>query len=353
MRIGELMNKRGINKNFVVFITIFLLAVGFLFLSSFYKGNVEEGESKSAREQEESKKEISIVDLSSNSRPIAVMINNHDTARPYHSGLSDAYLVYEIIAEGGYTRYMALFKDKTTERIGSVRSSRHYFLDYVLENDAIYVHWGWSPQAESDISLYSISNINGLVYDGKYFYRDHTLGIPLEHTGFTNMTLIKNAVSRLKYRTTTNQSLLLSYSFDSLDYSFLPDTLVANQVTIPYSSIVTTSYFYDAEKKVYLRYVNKEPHVDYVTKEQYTVKNIILYQVSNYSIDGYGRQNLDNIGKGTGYYISEGKAIPITFEKTSRDAKTIYRLLDGTILQVNDGNTFIQIQPTTKEYTIS
>src|SRR5574344_1440904 len=66
-----------------------------------------------------------IADKDSTSRPFAVMINNHPTARPLQSGLQDAYLVYEMLVEGGITRMMALFKDQTTSRIGSVRSARH------------------------------------------------------------------------------------------------------------------------------------------------------------------------------------------------------------------------------------
>src|SRR5574344_6112 len=122
---------------------------------------------------------VTIVNEKSNSRPIAVMINNHPDARVNHAGLQDAYMVYEIIVEGGLTRYMALFKDAQTARIGSVRSSRHYFLDYAMENDAIYTHFGWSPYAESDIYKYGINNINGMV-DGDAFWRDYSLNVDLE-----------------------------------------------------------------------------------------------------------------------------------------------------------------------------
>ena len=94
-------------------------------------------------------------------RPIAVMIDNHNQAWP-QAGLNQAYLVYEIIVEGGETRLMALFKGVNVDKIGPVRSSRHYFLDYAMENDAIYAHFGWSPQAESDIKRFSINNLNGI-----------------------------------------------------------------------------------------------------------------------------------------------------------------------------------------------
>ena len=106
-------------------------------------------------------------------RPVAVMINNNHVAWP-HAGLNDAYLAYEILAEGGITRIMALFKDKDTEKIGSVRSARPYYLDYALENDAIYVHYGWSDKAKSDISSLGVDNINGLTASS-VFWRDSSL----------------------------------------------------------------------------------------------------------------------------------------------------------------------------------
>ena len=103
-----------------------------------------------------------------NDRPIAVMIDNHNQAWP-QAGLNKAYLVYEAIVEGGETRLMALFKGVTVDKIGPVRSSRHYFLDYAMENDAIYAHYGRSPQAESDIKQYKINNLNGITESEKTF----------------------------------------------------------------------------------------------------------------------------------------------------------------------------------------
>ena len=78
------------------------------------------------------KKEVQI--FKGNDRSIAVMIDNHNQAWP-QAGLNKAYLVYEAIVEGGETRLMALFKGVTVDKIGPVRSSRHYFLDYVMENE--------------------------------------------------------------------------------------------------------------------------------------------------------------------------------------------------------------------------
>lgn len=306
--------------------------------------------------EEKPKPTLKIVDESSYTRPIAVMINNHNQARPYHSGLQDAYIVYEAIVEGGITRMMAVFKDQTTARIGSVRSSRHYFLDYALENDAIYVHFGWSPQAENDIRSLGVNNINGL-YDNA-FWRDYNLPVNYEHKAVTSIEKINEVINQKGYRKEYNSKnvqdeLSLKYSIDEIHINESEDSVVANNVSIPYSYYMTSSYTYDATNNYYLRYANGVAHKDYITGEQYHFKNIIIEKVENYTIDSYGRQSLNNIGTGTGYFITNGYARPITWEKASRSSKTVFKYLDGTPVIVNDGNTFIQIEPITQTTSIT
>lgn len=335
----------------IVFFLFLFLVGGFFCLRHFKENEIMEEENIPVVEE----KKLTILDLNSKSRPVAVMINNLGTARNYHRGLQDAYLVYEMIVEGGITRLMALYKDSKVASIGSVRSARPYYLDYVLENDAIYVHWGYSEQASMDIKSLGINNINGLSYEKQFFWRDRSLKVPSEHTGYTSMEKINSGIQYLNYRNTSNVSPLLNYSVDSIDYSTLEGVVPADKIDIKYSGSVTTHYDYDAEKKVYTRSVNGAPHTDYDTKQQYTAKNIITYTVRNSTIPGdtKGRQTLSNVGSGEGYYISEGFAVPITWQKMARNAKTIYRLLDGTELKVNDGNTYIQIQPVGQTLTIS
>lgn len=352
---GKRRKKRRLKKKVVL---IFVLLIGILGMGCYAIFNKEEiidTVQKAVDKLPDGEvKKIQVIDVDSKSRPIAVMINNHPSARKVHTSLQEAYITYEIIVEGGYTRYMALYKDVDLEKIGSIRSSRHYFLDYVLENDAIYVHWGWSPEAESDIDSYGISNINGLTQEQYYFFRDNTLDVGYEHRGFTSSELINEAVEDMGYSTTTNKNNLLTYSVDEIDLSKMDNSVVANEVIIPYSSITETEYVYDSENKVYLRYVNDVEHADYVSKKQYSVKNIITYQVSNSTLTGdvKGRQDIDNIGSGEGYYITNGYAVPIKWSKKSRTAQTIYTYLDGSEIKVNDGNTYIQIQPSSKTLTI-
>ena len=291
-------------------------------------------------------KKVSVIDLNSKSRPYAVMINNNSAVWTYQSGLNDAYIVYEMLVEGGITREMALFKDKNTAKLQSIRSSRHYFLDYALENDAIYVHWGWSPQAQSDIYTLGINNINGLSGEGAYFGRDKTVKAAYEHTGYTTMDNLKAAAARYKYRTTSDAKSLLAYSVDEVDMSGMDGVVDAKYVEVSFSGGYVAKFYYDEETKQYKRSQNRVDLIDYTSKERITTDNIIVYNVGYTTIDNYGRLNMNNIGSGTGYYVSRGKAIPIKWEKKTRGGKTTYMYANGEELIVNDGRTYIGIAPT-------
>ena len=291
-------------------------------------------------EQKEETKKIEI--FNGDERPIAVMIDNHSGAWP-QAGLNKTYLVYEIIVEGGETRLMALFKGQDLKDIGPIRSSRHYFLDYALENDAIYVHYGWSPKAKNDISKLKVNNINGIFYGSPNFRRVKTKVAP--HNVMTSTEKILSIAKNLKYKTTSTETSVLNYTTDEVT---LEDGLDATNINIPYSYLHSVQYKYDEETKRYTRYARKKLQKEYTTKEDVTTKNIIIEFVSNSPLnDGTkkDRQNLSNIGTFNGYYITNGKAIKITCQKTSRSAKTIYKDLDGNIINVNDGNTWINICP--------
>lgn len=353
--------KRKVKKKKILGVFIFILFIVGVCFGTYMavfnnKDNKIEKKGDDIPAVKEEVKKIKIVDEDSNSRNIAVMYNNISTVWGYQSGLQDAYLVYEIIVEGGYTRLMAIFKDATTERIGSVRSSRPYYLDYALENDANYIHFGGSTQAYSDIKSLGINNIDGMTYAAG-FWRDKTLGLASEHTAFTSMEKIQKGLEKYGYRTTTKVSLLLNYSVEEIDVSGMSGAIKADSVYIDYSNSRSTTFEYDSSSKVYLRSQGTSKatykHTDYVTKQQYTAKNIITYQVPNYSVDNYGRQAINNIGGGSGYYITNGYAVPITWEKSSRASQTIYRYLNGQEIDVNDGNTYIQIQPKNRTLTIN
>ncbi len=286
-------------------------------------------------------KEVQI--FKGNDRPIAIMIDNHSDAWP-QAGLQKAYMVYEIVVEGGETRLMALFKGADVEKIGPVRSARHYFLDYAMENDAIYTHFGESPQADSDIRKYSINEIDGIAEDGTTFKRVKDKASP--HNAVTSIEKLIESAKNKKFKMTSNKESVLNYVTDEVN---LEEGQGAISVTIPHSDLQTVKYVYDEENKVYQRYARGKKQTDWDSKETITTKNIIITFCDNYTLqdkENKGRQGIKNIGTFDGYYITNGKAIKIKCVKNEREEQTVYQDLEGNEIKVNDGNTFVNICPT-------
>lgn len=294
------------------------------------------------------KSNVKIIDIYSNTRPYAVMINCHNEALP-QSGLQDAYMVYEIMVEYGITRMMAFFKDIDFNKVGSIRSLRNQYIGYALEQDAVIVHAGGSSEATGRLSREKINHID---VDGKYGQRDKTLAKKRawEHTLFTKTSSLSQAMNDYKLRKTTTVKNLLTYSEKELDLSKYK-TKSAKDISIKYSNYRTSKYKYDSSSKKYLRFIGSRKDSDLVTGKQMQVKNIIVYGVK-YSTYKYGNNKtpyakVHNIGTGEGYYITNGVALPITWSKADEKSQTVYKIKEtGEKLVVNDGNTYIQIYPT-------
>ena len=337
--------KRGGVKLLITILVIVAIIAGVLLAIKIVQDTEQ---TKQVANENENKQEVPTIVIkepetwAGNERAIAVMIDNSKEAWP-HGGLNEADLVYEIIVEGGETRLMAVFKGKDLSKIGPVRSARHYFIDYALENDAIYTHFGWSPQAQSDIATYDVDNINGISESSSSFWRTSDKYAP--HNVATSTEKILEIAERKGYRTTSDKESVLQYSVDEID---LTEGNPVEEVYIPYSYLQNVSYTYDKENKVFVRYARGKLQTDWETGEEVTAKNIIITFAENYTLndsENKGRQGLNNIGTLKGYYITNGKYIEITCEKESRNSQTVYKNLAGEEIQVNDGNTFIQICP--------
>lgn len=362
--------KMSKKKKIILFVVLIVLIVIISIITYFLLQKESVPKKKSPIKKQQVVKKLNIVDENSNKRPIAVMIDNN-VGNESQAGLQESYINYEIIVEGGLTRIMAIYKDKDVSLIGPVRSSRHYFLDYALESDCIYTHYGWSTYAENDIKNLSVNNINGL-YDDDPFWREKYIAAP--HNVFTTTQKIYSYAEKKNYQITSNNWKLFSYSKDEINLSDPVSTktvvneqtgkkekvtiknenlIIANNISIPYSNYQTRSYTYDESRKVYLRLMNNKPHIDKVTNQQLYFKNIIIEKVSNKTLDSYGRQDLSTTGTGDGYYITNGYALPIKWEKSSRKSKTKYKYDDGKEVKINDGNTFVQIMPSDYSPTIN
>ena len=344
--------KNGLPSIYLI-LSVFLILVALILIITYMvlkSGNNKTTPAVPVTPVEETvKSSLTVFDENSNDRPIAVMIDNA-IGEAKHAGLQDSYLNYEILVEGGITRIMAVYKDKDVNLIGPIRSSRHYFLDYALESDAIYVHYGGSPYAEDDITNLKIDNINGLT-DPTPFRRDTNSIAP--HNVFTRMSYLKSFIDNSSLNQESDNWKLLNYSSESTDLSdsnYVPK--VANKINIPYSNNEYRTYAYDEANGYYLRSSNGKPQYDRKSEEQLHYKNIIIERVSNKTIDKEGRQELTTTGEGRAYIITNGHYLPIKWSKESRDSKTIYTYENGKEVVVNDGNTFIQIVPVECNVTI-
>ena len=348
------MGKNGV-RTLIIILVILILAAGGILAYKITKDKKNMAQEVSEDQREEDILTAGVSDnkikiFNGKDRPIAVMIDNHNQAWP-QAGLNKAYLVYEIIVEGGETRLMAVFKGVNVDKIGPVRSSRHYFLDYAMENDAIYAHYGWSPLAESDIKSYNINNLNGITESTSTFWRVKDKSAP--HNAVTSTDALLKAAKAKGYKTTSTKKSVLNYTTDNIT---LEDGQGATSITIPHSNLQTVKYVYDEDNQVYKRYARNKAQTDWDTGDSITTKNIIITMCDNYTLEdseNKGRQGLKNIGTFNGYYITNGRAIKIKCIKESRNAQTKYQDLQGNEIKVNDGNTWINICPTDAKLEIT
>lgn len=283
-------------------------------------------------------------------RPIAVMIDNEGTRSLPQGGLDKAQVIYEVIVEGGETRLMPLFWGVDVQMIGPVRSSRDYFLDYSMEHDAIYVHFGWSPKAKSDISKLKINNINGVSNGGEIFW-DLTKDRGNWQDSYTSMQKILDYVKKVKYRTETDKKPVFSYNQTDVEPAA---GQTAEKISLRYSASYTCGYEYDQTAKVYNRIRKGKPQMERVSGKQLQAVNIIIQYTHNNAINGddKDRQELDTVGSGTGYFITYGKAVKIKWSKKARATQTMYTDESGNEIVLNPGQTWVQVLPTTGRVTI-
>ena len=276
-------------------------------------------------------------------RPIAVMIDNQGHRPLPQGGLNKAQIIYEALTEGGITRYMAMFWGVAPEKIGPVRSARHYFVEIAHEYDPIYVHIGGSYFAKEMVASLGVTDINGL-YDQIFW--NLTNDRSNWQDSYTSYDRIKEYAKKKNYSFKTAEKLHFTYSpvMKSLKSK---RAVKANEVLVRYNSYADNRYVYDSKNKLYLRYRNGSAHMERNSGKQISAGNIIVQYVSNSSIpnDYKDRQELYLIGHGTGLFITCGKAVKINWKKDSMNSQTHYTLQSGKPVVLNPAQTWIQIVP--------
>ncbi|MBI5466926.1 MAG: DUF3048 domain-containing protein [Candidatus Kerfeldbacteria bacterium] len=285
-----------------------------------------------------------------NTWPIAIMIDNHTSARP-QSGLAKASVVYETLAEGGIPRFMAIFADTTVPSIGPVRSTRPYFVQEAAEYNAAMAHAGGSPDGLKLLTQLRMPNIEGIKGTfAKYFYRANGGGV---HGLYTNMAKLWDAIGHTKIAKV--KPLYQSWKFtDELALAQRPGGTHGATIDLGYGKKYVVEYRYDRKKNVYNRFTGGAKQTDRNTKQQVTTKNVVILNVPKEKVlDRKGRLDIKVTGKGTGYLLQNGKVIRVTWSKPSTRARTVLKTTDGKEVQFVRGQIWITIVPQGHKYKVS
>lgn len=273
-------------------------------------------------------------------RPVAIMINNIEAAIP-QSGIGQADVLYEFVVEGGITRMLAIFSDyESLEKVGSIRSCRPYYVTTAMEFDAIYMHYGQSPQGQEELDNTGIDHISGLSGEGSVaFYRASDKESP--HNVYSNGDMIKAGIDYIGCTTEHYKGYNSKFEFNEEDTA--PEGEAVNKLTLNMTNYTQPWFEYDSANKVYKRFQYGAAQVDELTGEQLTFKNIIIQFAHYTSIDDHDRQLIDLVGSGDGYYVSDGVIVPITWTKSESSSITKYETADGEELLLNPGKTYVTV----------
>ncbi|MBM6616248.1 DUF3048 domain-containing protein [Bacillus suaedaesalsae] len=274
-----------------------------------------------------------------NRRTVAVMVNNHPKARP-QSGLHKSDIVYEVLAEGDVTRFLAIFQSQVPKKIGPVRSSRDYYITLSKGYDAFYIAHGFSPDAKEMLDAKVVDNINGMEYDGTLFERADFRKAP--HNSYITYDNIVKGAEMNDIATTHDVNPLPFLTEDELAGIEGKD---GKSIKIAYSSknYATAEYMYDEVEQTYYRYSMGVITEDLDTKEPVSIDNLFIVETTHKVIDDAGRNDIDLTSGGKAYLLQKGKMKEVEWKN---DDGRILPYVNGEAVKLVPGRTWINIVPT-------
>lgn len=260
-----------------------------------------------------------------------VMVENSVDARP-QAGLTEAGVVFEAIAEGGITRFLALYQDTSPGSIGPVRSARPYYIDWALGFDAAYAHVGGSPEALEQIKRDDVKDLDQF-HNAKYYER--VSGRYAPHNVFTSI----NQLNTLEQSKGYGKSNFTSFPRKKEKASAQP---TAKSINLAVSSArFNVQYTYDAASNSYLRTLGGQPHADEKSGKQIAPK-VVIAMVMSYGIASDGKHSVYNtIGNGQVYIFQDGTITQGTWEKTAKNKQITFTDAAGKPIKLNPGQTWI------------
>jgi hypothetical protein len=293
-------------------------------------------------------------DSKANAFPIMIMIENLVTIRDLQSGLQNAGVVYEVLAEGGITRFAAVYtnyleEDEQVEEFTPVRSARHYFVDLAKEYGAVYAHAGGSPYALEELAATSdVEDLDQIGGSEGYYYREDDVAAP--HNLSTSNELLMNALEDRELDDVSGTYSPWEFRSETDE----EDREVTEQVIdIPYTALsYATRYEYDAEENLYKRFNGGVEHVDVNTGEQITVKNVVVQFAQTSLLEpDTGRLDITLVGEGRALIFQEGEAIEGTWSKDEETSRTRFYDENQEEVEFVPGNIWVSIVPTDNEVT--
>ena len=289
-------------------------------------------------------------------RPVAVMVNNITVAQSVQAGLSQADIVYELLAEGGITRFMAVFKDiSKISKVGTVRSARYSYVDLALGHDALYVHAGMDPtECAAHVKETGIDNFNLLTGQQSNYGKRVKNGKALEHTLYTTGELLNNGFAKLNYRRDLKSTAANWQDFAPEASPVTPAGGSCEKLRVEMSSSYVSNFTYNAETGKYKRFSGNNQSVDLNTGKQLEFKNILVLKTSVTDIgkkaDYLKKTWLDG---GEGFYVSNGGYVPIKWSKGAANSPLKITLTDGSSCTYNAGNTWVCLVEKTHNVAIT
>ncbi|MBI5412712.1 DUF3048 domain-containing protein [Candidatus Peregrinibacteria bacterium] len=260
--------------------------------------------------------------------PVAVVIENLVEARPQQKGLEEADIVYETVAEGGITRFLAIYGENRPLSMGPVRSARPYFVDWAKEYSGAFVHVGGSPDAmEALTSSGNILNIDEQL-DNPVIARDKDYAAP--HNAFTSMEGVVDWITRSHFK----------HALKAPRFTFETPTETLNRVqviAIDFStSLYAVKYIFNSEKQTYERKMAGEPHQDIHPT------NVLIQFTDQQVVDDVLRMSIQTQGTGKAILFHNGEVIHGSWQKNENDMTQFYNQ-DNRPMTLSPGQTWIEV----------
>ena len=313
-------------------------------------------------------------------RPIAAILENHVESRP-PSGISRADIVYEAVAEGGITRFLAIFYCGAVAEelnIAPVRSVRVYFIDWAAEygDKPIFMHVGGANDfsgtgetVRAARALELLATLGWRVAKGNDFDTTYDSGFPIfwrnyerlgrpvatEHTMTASLDAAYKEAEKRGFAAKDSEGI--SWDENFVSWRFEDD----RKVTPPEVTNISFGFWsnkpdydvewtYDAAENRYLRRNGGKEHIDLDTGTQLSAKNVVVMFVrERASVDKNKHLLYTTVGSGRALVFQNGRVVEGTWNKDAREARTIFLDSSGKEIPLVRGVSWIEIIPAGKK----